>query len=127
TASDLAEFFDLPVERASQMLDGAANDPGWTPGPVEGIAVLSVTPGRAFDGSRGFLVRIAQGVTYPSHEHDADENLLMLHGGLRDDDGAELWAGDSVRNAKDTTHASTALDGGCLLAARVGGDARGPA
>jgi signal transduction histidine kinase len=122
TASDVAEFFAIPVEQVNQMLDGVANDVGWKPGPVEGVTMLSVTPGRAFEGSLGFLVHIVEGVTYPSHEHDADETLLMLRGGLRDDDGTELWAGDSVRNVKGTTHASTALDGGCLLAARVGAE-----
>ena len=126
TAAEVAEFFALPLQQVTRLLDAGADDVGWEPGPTEGIALAAVTPGRAFEGSLGFLVKIAPGATYPSHEHGADETLLMLQGGLRDDDGTELWAGDSVRHAKGTSHASTALDGGCLLAARVGPGARPP-
>lgn len=124
TDADVAGFFSLSVEQVRRLLDSAADHVGWEPGPTEGISLLSVAPGGAFGGSRGFLVQLASGVTYPLHEHDADETVLMLHGGLRDDDGAELWAGDWVKNVKGTSHASTALDGGCLLAARIDPSAR---
>ena len=65
-------------------------------------------------------MRIEPGATYPMHEHDDhQETLLILEGGLRDDDGTEIWAGDLVVNDQGSAHASTALAGGCLLAARL--------
>lgn len=116
--TDVAAFFAVSVDEARALLERAASD-RWEPGPVPGVSLIPVTPGAPFADSTAMLVRISAGATYPSHTHRSIEDLLMLQGGLRDDDGAELWAGDRAQHASGTTHASTALEGGCLLAARV--------
>jgi signal transduction histidine kinase len=116
---ELAAFFGIPRDELSALLAHSANDAAWTAGPAPGVSILSVTPGGPHATSTAFLVRIAGGATYPMHAHNSDEHIMMLSGGLRDDDGAELWPGDRVTNARGTVHSSTALDGGCLLAARL--------
>lgn len=119
TRSEIAAFYGLSVTEVDALMLRAESAAAWSAGPADGVEQMNVEPGGPFAGDTAFLVRIASGATYPSHWHDAEERLLMLAGGLRDDDGAELWAGDEVVNAAGTRHASTALEGGCLLAARL--------
>ena len=118
TESDLARLLGMSVARAADLLDDLAGT--FEPGPANGVSLRPITPEAHGAEAKGFLVRIEPGATYPMHEHDDhQETLLILEGGLRDDDGTELWAGDLVVNAQGTAHSSTALEGGCLLAARL--------
>ena len=54
---------------------------------------MRVQPGAHIGAENAFFVWIADGATYPLHGHTADEQKLLLRGGLRDDNGDEVWAG----------------------------------
>jgi signal transduction histidine kinase/quercetin dioxygenase-like cupin family protein len=119
-AQALAEFYDLPITTAEGLLEHREHAQAWRPGPTPDIALISVTPGPRYRGAEGFLVCIAAGATYPMHVHSGGEHLLILEGGLRDDDGSELWEGERAIHAAGTAHASTAIgEGACVLAALV--------
>jgi signal transduction histidine kinase len=109
---EVADILAVSPDEARLLLDRAMGDLGWSPGPSDGVSIMDAGPSR-------FAVRLSPGATYPMHRHDADEHVLIVHGALRDDDGAELCAGDRVRNVAGTQHSSTALDDGCLLVARI--------
>ena len=65
-------------------------------------------------GDATVLIRMEPGSSYPEHEHLGVEEVLVLCGGYRDQDG-EHRAGSYLRYAAGTRHAPVAL-----------GDARAP-
>ena len=120
TAEDLAEFFDLSVAAVRTLLAALEQEEAWGPGPTPEVGLISVAPGPLHPGAQAFLVRIASGASHPHHVHHGDEHILVIEGGIRDDDGSELWAGERVINCEGTCHASTAIgEGPCVLAAMV--------
>lgn len=116
----LAEFFDVTVERARTLIALMADPSSWTPGPAEGISLIHVEPGpRVARADVGF-VRMAPGVRFPRHRHIGDEFSLILEGGIIDEDGTVVRAGEFHRLPADTSHDFTALpDQGCTFAAAV--------
>lgn len=54
------------------------------------------------------LIRMAPGCGYPAHQHVGVEEVLVLRGGYRDEDG-DHRAGDYVRYAAGSVHAPVAL------------------
>lgn len=114
----LAEFCDLPVATARTLLGDDERGQAWEAGPAPGVGFMAIPLGPRHRGAWGFLIRIAPGASYPYHRHASDEHLLIIEGGLRDDDGAELWEGERAVHREGTAHASTAIgEGACLLAA----------
>jgi len=79
-------------------LDGAASDRGGSdPGANDG--------GEKKDAV--VLIRMAPGCGYPPHLHLGDEDVVILHGGYRDELG-EHAAGTFLRYAAGSTHAPVA-------------------
>lgn len=118
-AAPLAAFLQVPLPEAHRLLRELGGQK-WQPGPAEGTFVLPVRPGRAFEGSEAFLVRIDEGCTYPKHKHESNEHLLILSGGIRDDDGRQLWRLETALFPTGTEHASSAIEGhACILVARA--------
>lgn len=116
--ADLAQVFDLPVAAVEALWAASEREQAWEPGPGPGLGLMPITCGPRHRGASGFLVRIAAGATYPYHRHATDEHVLILEGGLRDDDGTELWEGERTVHPAGTAHASTAIGGvTCMLAA----------
>ena len=94
-------------------LDPARLD--WTPTQVEGVgwiplhlgegdpaAPAGVKPGGAV------LIRMDPGCGYPSHRHVGVEEVLILAGGYRDEEGVHS-EGDYVRYPAGSAHAPIAL------------------
>lgn len=116
-AALLAEFAALESIGAARDLLQASPET-WPRGPHAAISERPITAGVSANAAQAFLVHILSGATYPSHLHALNEEILILRGGLRDDDGSELWAGDRGTKAPGSRHASTAIgESGCLLAA----------
>jgi|GEM_PF-1151955 len=119
-AAALASFAGLDVAAAARVLARMHDETAWQPAEgIEGVDLLPFPPGGVFERAVARLVRIRAGMKYPHHTHESPEHILMLSGRLRDDDGVELWTGDAVEKATGTSHASTALDAGCILVART--------
>ena len=55
------------------------------------------------------LIRMAPGCGYPAHRHLGAEDVLVLRGGYRDDDGGTYRAGDFVRYPALSEHHPIAL------------------
>ncbi len=66
------------------------------------------------DGTATVLIRMAPGCGYPEHRHVGPEDVLVLSGGYRDDDGtgsgAEHRAGTFVRYPEGSVHSPIALE-----------------
>ena len=62
------------------------------------------------------LIRMEPGCGYPTHRHIGTEEVLVLQGGYRDEQG-EHEAGEFVSYADGTTHTPVALELGepCVL------------
>lgn len=65
-----------------------------------------------------YLVRYAPGTRYPHHDHDLDEELLVLEGELADEAG-RYAAGTYVLNPRGSAHAPHSA-GGCTLLVKLG-------
>ncbi len=115
----MAEFLGVPFSDAEALVKKMEEESSWERGPGEGTALMRVQPGAHIGAENAFFVWIADGATYPMHGHTADEHKLLLRGGLRDDNGDEVWAGQRADHGVEHVHASTAIGGGgCLLVAR---------
>ena len=66
-------------------------------------------------GAGTYLMRMQPGAVTIEHDHDLQEEFLVLEGVLVDSDGTVFTAGDFVCYDAGTRHNSTTRDG-CLLA-----------
>ena len=96
-------------------MDVAADDVPWRPTSSPGVdwLLLGSDPPPASEGAaseRGatVLIRMAPGRGYPAHRHIDVEDVLVLAGGYRDEDGV-YRAGSYVRYEAGTSHAPVAL------------------
>ena len=62
------------------------------------------------------MIKMEPGCSYPRHRHHGAEEVLILQGGYRDEQG-EHRAGDYVRYEDDTEHHPIALEEGspCVM------------
>jgi quercetin dioxygenase-like cupin family protein len=67
---------------------------------------------------QSFLLRMAPGSTLPAHEHDADEEAIMLDGDVMIGDIA-LTAGDYHFAPKGSKHGVVTTQAGCLVFLRI--------
>ena len=82
------------------------------PSKTETILQLDET----FPHGAGFHVyRMAPGMTTKPHEHNCNEQFLVLEGDITDNDGYEYKKGDLVLLKPGTQHSSSTVNG-CLLA-----------
>jgi anti-sigma factor ChrR (cupin superfamily) len=87
---------------------------GWEPTEVHGVSVrpLHVDGGRR---TVTMLVRMAPGVSYPSHRHARAEECYVLEGDLRVSERTVLHAGDYQRAEASSHHQVQSTEKGCLL------------
>ncbi|MEL6375493.1 MAG: cupin domain-containing protein, partial [Pseudomonadota bacterium] len=105
-------------------LDTAADHPAWQPGANAGVSVL---PLYRHGEETVRMVRIEPGAVVTPHAHPGGEELLVLEGGFRDEEG-HYGAGTWVRSPVGTRHAPVS-DEGCLLWIKTGhlaGEIRAP-
>lgn len=88
----------------------------WRATRYEGIEWLDLVapeaeqPGeRASSPSQTVLIRMAPGCGYPRHRHIGPEDVLVLAGGYRDEDGRTFEAGQFVRYPQGSEHTPVAL------------------
>lgn len=96
----------------------------WPPSRRPGIHVRVLWQDES-SGDAAVLIRMDPGCAYPRHLHVGDEEVLVLQGGFRDEQG-ELRAGEFRRFAAGSAHAPVALDGElpCVLFAVAHGGIR---
>jgi anti-sigma factor ChrR (cupin superfamily) len=89
----------------------------WYPGLVPGLSVL---PLHEHDGVSTALVRWAPDTRFNAHTHPGGEEILVLEGLFRDEDG-EYPAGTWLRNPRWSRHTPFTGAEGALIYVKVGG------
>ncbi|MBJ6763495.1 cupin domain-containing protein [Myxococcaceae bacterium JPH2] len=118
-AGPVATLFDVTRERATALLASLGQPEAWMPGPVSGVELAPVEPGPGREGMMAAFVRLHPGARYPRHTHLGREWNLVLEGGLREQDGREVWPGEALDKAEGSSHDFTALMGPACIAATV--------
>ncbi|HEX4459881.1 MAG TPA: cupin domain-containing protein [Polyangia bacterium] len=113
----VAALFDLDAGASARQLGRLAADDAWKPGPVAGLRVRLARAGAACAGAYTGFLRLEPGGRFPAHEHLGAEVTLVLAGGLRQNDGRELHAGDRCEMPAGTAHDFVALPGEDCIAA----------
>jgi quercetin dioxygenase-like cupin family protein len=90
-----------------------AGGPGWEPTGVVGVTAkrLFVDPG---NDRVTLLVRMAPGISYPSHRHGGPEECYLLEGDLNDGE-VSMRAGDYLRREGGSIHGVHSTKEGCLM------------
>jgi putative transcriptional regulator len=119
----LAQFgamIDATRETASALLEALTAGPGWEGAPWPDVRLRHLPRGPAIAAAvDAGLVEVRAGAHFPFHTHRGDEHVLVLQGGLRDEDGTVLVAGDTDLRAANSSHAFQALGGVDLVYAVV--------
>jgi hypothetical protein len=116
---ELGRLFDLGVDAVMRVLDRAADESQWEPGPHPSIRIFHLAGGPLTAGADTGFVSMPAGFEFPLHRHSAAERVLILEGGYKDADGRVYRAGDVHEMAADTEHAFSALPDGPLVFALV--------
>ncbi len=105
----------IPGLQLAHDAEGLAALP-WRATHYEGIDWLDLvgTPGGTQEGaqdspSQTVLIRMAPGCGYPRHRHIGPEDVLVLAGGYRDEDGRTFEAGQFVRYPAGSEHTPVAI------------------
>ncbi|QDV07730.1 ChrR Cupin-like domain protein [Planctomycetes bacterium Poly30] len=78
---------------------------------IEWLDLVTEDSGRGPGKASTVLIRMAPGCGYPMHRHLGPEDVLVLAGGYRDEDGRTYRAGDFVRYPAGSEHTPVALGG----------------
>lgn len=115
-AARVAELLDVDATTAARMLDAAGTPAAYEPGPFPGVTLSHVEGGEAVRGAITGFVRIEGGASFPTHEHLGEETVLVVQGSMLDPETGRVFrAGDVVRAARGTAHATVARPGPDLV------------
>ncbi len=119
----VAQIFDLTRDKARALLAKLDDPEAWQGGPVEQSWMMFVDEaGPLLDGAFCSFVKLDPDVRWPPHRHLGQEQMLVLEGGFREDDGHEVHPGELRVMAAGTEHGFTSfVHEGCLSAAIVYG------
>jgi putative transcriptional regulator len=116
-ADRIARLFDLPLERAAELLARIEDSGVFVPFMAPGVAMFPVKPGAAYAGAVGAIGLLTPGTVFPHHDHLGDEVTLVLDGGFRDQDGREIWRGEELFKPAGSDHEFLVIgDGPCVAA-----------
>jgi quercetin dioxygenase-like cupin family protein len=116
-ADRLARLFDLPVEKVVKLIAKLDDPKAWQPW-LDGVQMIPVVPGPAYEGAAAGFGRLRPGARFPLHDHNGDETTVVLDGGFRNlDDGTEVWRGEELWRPAGTEHEFLVLEGRDCIAA----------
>lgn len=115
----LASLLDIDRESSAHQLGRLVDEAAWREGPLPGLRVRLAKAGPACAGAYTGFLRLAPGIRFPAHEHLGPESTLVLAGGLRQNDGRELHAGDLLWLPEGCAHDFVGLEGEDCIAAVV--------
>ena len=118
-AAEVARLFDVEQDTARELLRQVGQPDAWMEGPAPGIQLLPVASGPRLEGALAAFVRLAPGVSFPTHTHGGQELNFVIQGGFREDTGREVWPGQRLEKNSGTTHAYVALEGPDCIAASI--------
>lgn len=105
------------VEPPPTMVTIRSSELTWQPYQAEGVevAVLFFDPDKRMCSA---IVKAADGVIYPLHQHQGIEEIYMLAGEL-ELDGQVYLAGDYIRSYPDSIHPPAITNNGCKFLVRA--------
>lgn len=95
-----------------------SNSLDWVPSPQAGVERRMLEREGGETGRAASLVRYAPGATYADHAHPGGEEIYVLEGALKDQQGV-YPAGTYIRNPPGSHHHPSS-DEGCTLLVRLG-------
>ena len=101
--------------RDQEIVRIATSSEAWFPGPAAGLTVL---PLHAYENAHIALVRWARGSAYQHHVHPGGEEILVLAGEFRDENG-RYAAGTWLRNPAGSEHSPFSTEG-CTIYVKTG-------
>lgn len=115
----VADALGVTSDLGQRLLDGIDRVVSWADSPWPGVRLyhLEGPLGEAPIVAQAVVgfVRVAPGVTFPTHRHLGDETVVVVQGGLVDDDGTVARPGDVIVRAAGSEHAFTASPGPDLV------------
>lgn len=117
----VAEFLDVPLDRARAYLARVDDPASWQPLPIPGYSFFPVEYGPRLGTSQVGFLRIEPGARFPYHRHTGDEEVMILQGGIIDDQSGREWhPGEIQPMAKGTAHSYVGAPGApCICIGRV--------
>ena len=119
-AGKLAGMLDVAIARARELLSLAADPSRWEPF-VPGVELIHLDGGPTTVGADVGFVKVASGMVFPHHEHGGREDVLVLAGRCRDDDGTVLEPGEIAHKEPGTAHSFEVVEGPFIYAVVVFG------
>jgi hypothetical protein len=113
----LARIFDLERDSIIRILERAASESEWEPGPHPSVRVLHFQGGPAVAGADTGLVRMPSDFTWPLHRHAGVERVLSLEGEYEEAGGALYRSGDIHEMGPRSEHSFRVTPGAPLLLA----------
>ncbi|MBC8071976.1 MAG: cupin domain-containing protein [Deltaproteobacteria bacterium] len=105
----LIALFDLPEEETRREVDAILDpDAEWEP-MLDGCSFRDFEGGPALGDAHAGLIRLQPGAVFPSHRHVGEERILLLQGRVRDSEGNEYRAGDTIVSADGSAHDMLAI------------------
>jgi quercetin dioxygenase-like cupin family protein len=120
-APRLAAFFDLPSERALELLSVARGAAGaaWEAAFVPGVRLHHLAGGPRVEAADCGLVELAPGTLFPPHLHRGDEWSFILAGSAEEEGGERWEPGDLVHRPPGSRHAFRSVGASPLVFAVV--------
>ncbi len=115
----LARMFDLGRDAVVRVLERAASESEWEPGPHPSLRVLHFPGGPSVAKADTGLVRMPADFAWPLHRHGGIERVLILEGAYTEVGGRVYRAGDIHEMGPGSEHAFTVAPGAPLLFAIV--------
>ena len=109
-ADRLADVFDLPATRITELLRSASGFPAdpWKPSIVPDMFALHFDGGEKLSGVECGLVHLKPGTMFPRHDHEGEESTFILQGEMTDDLGNVYLPGDTFSCQQGHSHSFTA-------------------
>jgi putative transcriptional regulator len=102
----VAEALRIGERAARALLDRIDLATSWSDGPSASCKLYHIEPGpslAAVSAIAGF-VRVLPGQEFPVHTHHGDELVIVLQGGFRDEDGTDVFCGQSATKPAGSRH-----------------------
>ncbi len=114
-AGRVAALIDYTLDQARALLARIDDAASWVPGPCAEATLIHFGGGpKLADALVGF-VKVQAGAPFPEHTHLGSEIVLVLQGGLQDEDGTIVRRGQERVMGDGTRHDFVALPGPDLI------------
>lgn len=111
----VARLVGLGAEKVRELLRWIEEPSRWEEGPSETSRLLHLPYGPQLAASNVGFVWVKAGARFPAHTHLGRETVLVLQGGLREDDGVVLRRGGLMEAEEGSSHGFEALEGTDLI------------